>query len=249
MFQTLLYVNISPVNPEVRQSMNILIKTILFFSMSLSLALPALGQDNRDELKKKVDEIIAQAYREASAKFPCRLKTSGKAKMGRWKDVENCVNPAHDLVDWDGHAEALKKIREEERVSREDMAIVVEAALSAQALSYDKVFLLNEKETGKALLPLSNSLLKFLPDNSLAELAVYSNKGDLLGILVGMYSFERSGGLEVLSGYSMVSFQYTDLNGIVQAPGERFLLDLYGVPWRDAWHRRGFRLPSNKLLR
>jgi len=235
--------------PEVSQSMNILLKAILFFSMILSLALPALGQNYRDELKKKVDEIIVQAYREASVKFPCQLKTSGKAKMGRWKDVENCVNPAHDLVDWDGHAGALKKIREDERVSREDMAIVVEAALTAQALSYDKVFLVKEKEAVVALLPLSNSLLKFLPDNSLTELTLYNKKGDLLGVLFGAYSFERSGGLEFMTGYNMVSFQYTDLNGILQAPGERFLLDSYGVPWRDAWHQRGFRLPSNKLLR
>ena len=229
--------------------MKILLKVTLFFSMSLGVTLTALAQNNRDELKNKVDAIISQAYREAVVKFPCKLKTSGKAKMGRWKDVENCVNPAHDLVDWNVHAEALKTIREEERVSREDMAVIVEAALTAQAISYDKVFLVNEKEEGNALLPLSNSLLKFLPDNSLADLAVYSKKGDLLGILVGVYSFERSGGLEFLTGYNMVNFQYTDLNGIVQAPGERFLMDLYGVPWRDAWHHLGFRLPSNKLLR
>lgn len=229
--------------------MNILLKIIMFFSISFGLAMPALGQNNRDELKKKVDAVITQAYKEAVVKFPCNLKTSGKAKMGRWKDVENCVNPAHDLVDWETHAEALKKIREDERVSREDMAIVVDAALAAQALSYDKVFLVKDKEAGEALLPLSNSLLKFLPDNSLAELTVYDKKGNLLGIFIGAYSFERSGGLEFLTGYSMVNFQYTDLNGVAQAPGERFLLDSYGVPWRDAWHQPGFRLPANKLLR
>jgi len=237
------------VNPEGSQSMNVLSKVILFFSISLGLAFPALGQSNRDEIVKKVDAIIAQAYREASVKLPCRLKTSGKAKMGRWKDVENCVNPAHDLVDWDSHAQALKKIREEERVSREDMALVVEAALTDHALTFDKVFLVNGKEEGDALLPLSNSLLKFLPENSLSDLTLYNKKGELLGVLIGAYSFERSGGLEFLTGYNMVSFQYTDLIGIMQAPGERFLLDSYGVPWRDAWHQRGFRLPSNKLLR
>jgi hypothetical protein len=106
----------------------------------------------------------------------------------------------------------------------------------------------NEKEANVALLPLSNSLLKFLPENSLANLTVYSKKGDLLGIFIGAYSFERSGGLQVLSGYSMVNFQYTDLKGEAQTPAERFLVDSYGVPWRDAWHQPGFRLPSNKLL-
>jgi len=217
--------------------------------MSLCLALPAFGQNNRDELKKKVDAVVIQAYKEAAAKFPCKLKTSGKAKMGRWKDVENCVNPAHDLVDWDGHAEALKKIREEERVSRDDLATAVEASLTENAFLFDSVFIVNEKDVGLALLPLSNSLLKFLPEDSLAELTVYEKKGELLGVFVGPYSFERSGGLEILTGYYIVSFQYTDFRGNVQTPGERFLLDSYGVPWRDARPQLGFRLPSNKLIR
>ena len=228
--------------------MNILLKVIVF-SMSLGLALPAFGQNNRDELKKKVDAVVIQAYKEATAKFPCKLKTSGKAKMGRWKDVENCVNPAHDLVDWDVHAEALKKIREEERISRDDLAAAVEVSLTENALLFNSVFIVNEKDVGFALLPLSNSLLKFLPEDSLAELTVHDKKGELLGVFVGPYSFERSGGLEILSGYYIVSFQYTDLRGNVQTPGERFLLDSYGVPWRDARPQLGFHLPSNKLLR
>jgi hypothetical protein len=167
--------------------------------------------------------------------------------MGRWKDVENCVNPAHDLVDWEGHAAALKKIRDDERVSYEDLITVVEAALTEQALSYDKVFIVNEKEAGEALLPLSNSLLKFLPENSLVGLTVYRKNGELIGIFLSEYSFERSGGLEILSGYRMVNFQYTDLHGNTQAPTDRFLLDSFGVPWRDARFQPGFRLTSNKL--
>jgi hypothetical protein len=63
-----------------------------------------------------------------------------------------------------------------------------------------------------------------------------------------VYSFERSGGLEILAGYHMANFQYTDLHGNTQAPGERFLIDSYGVPWRDAMRKPGFRLPSNRLL-
>ena len=228
--------------------MNILLKVIIF-SMSLGLALPVFGQNSRDELKKKVDAVVVQAYKEAAAKFPCKLKTSGKAKMGRWKDVENCVNPAHDMVDWDGHADALKKIRDEERVSRDDLAAAVEASLTEHALLFDRVFVVNEKDVGFALLPLSNSLLKFLPEDSLAELTVYDKKGELLGVFVGVYSFERSGGLEILTGYYMVSFQYTNYMGNVQTPSEHFLLDSYGVPWRDARPQVGFRLPSNKLLR
>ena len=224
------------------------VKSVLLLLMCLGFAMPTLAQNNQEEFKKKVDAIVAQAYKDASVKFPCRLKTSGKAKMGRWKDVENCVNSAHDLVDWENYADALKKIREDNRVSLEDMAITVETALTEQALRYDKVFVVNEKEEGTALLPLSNSLLKFLPENSLTELTVYSKNGDLLGIFIGTYPYERSGGLTFINEYSMMNFQYTDLRGTAQAPTERFLLDSFGVPWRDAWHQPGFRLPSNKLL-
>ena len=217
-------------------------------SICLGLALPAFGQISREELKKKVDDIITRAYTEATVKFPCKLNTSGKAKMGNWKDVENCLNSAHDRVDWESHAAALKKIRDEDRVHIEDLTLTIEASLTEHALSYEKVFLVKKKEEGEALLPLSNSLLKFLPEKSLADLLVYSQKGELLGKFLDTYSYERSGGLRVLNEYRMVSFQYIDTRGETQAPSETFLLDLYGVPWRDAHYQPGFRLPSNKLF-
>ena len=219
---------------------------MLVFGFGLTLS--AFAQNAREELKIKVDEIVVKAYAEAAAQFPCKLGTSGKVKMGKWKDVENCVNPAHDLVDWEGHAAELRRIREDERVLLEDMATVVDAALTTHAIYYNKVFQVKDKEEDRVILPLSNSLLKFLPEDSLASLPVYSKNGDLLGAFIGIYGSERSGGLEVMSGYRMVNFQYTDLKGEAQTPTDRFLVDSYGVPWRDAKVQPGFRLPANKLL-
>jgi len=209
-------------------------------------ALPSFSQGASEEVRKKVNVVIAKAYEEASAQFPCKLKASGKAKMGNWKDVENCVNPAHDLVNWKNHALELQKIRDTERYQREDMIAVIEAALSEQALPYEKVFLVKSKNV--ALLPLSNSLLKFLPENSLAGLPVYSTDGEHLGSFSGVYPYERIGGLEVISSYRMMNFQYTDLHGENKTPAEKFLLDLYGVPWEDAKSQSGFRLPSDRLI-
>ena len=229
-------------------SMKVLLNSILFFSMCLGFALPASSQSSREEIKKKVDAIVTQAYKEAIAKFPCRLGTSGKAKMGRWKDVENCVNPANDLVDWEGHAAALKRIREEERLLHQDLVVVVEEALTVHALPYDKVFSVKEKEESAALLPLSNSLLKFLPEGSLTDLMVHDDNGELIGIFLGSYPFDRSGGLTVLGEYRRMSFQYNDLRGDAQTPTSVFLLDSFGVPWRDAMHQPGFRLSSNRLV-
>jgi len=228
--------------------MNTLLRAVLFFSICLGLVLPAQGQANREEIKNKVDAIVAQAYKEASARFPCRLRTSGKMNMGRINDLENCVNPAHDRVNWESHAAALRKIRDEERISHEALTAIVETALTEQMLSYDKVFSVNRKEEATALLPISNSLLKFLPEKSLVDLTVYRKNGELLGTFIGAYPFDRGGGLTYMTEYRMMNFQYTDLRGDAQAPTETFLRDSYGVPWRDVWFQPGFRLPSNRLL-
>lgn len=223
---------------------------MLALAVGLGLALPVSAQNAREELKAKVDAVVTKAYAEAAVQFPCKLKASTKAKdkrMGNWKDVENCVNPAHDRVDWEGHASELRSIRDELRVLPEDVSVAVEAALTAHAISYDKVFRVIKKNEDRALLPLSNSLLKFLPENSLADLPVYSKKGELFGSFIGTYSSERTGDLLVLGGYRMVNFQYTDIKGEAQAPTDRFLIDSYGVPWKDAKSQLGFRLPSDKL--
>ena len=228
--------------------MNAILKSILTLVIGSGLTLSAFAQNAHEELKIKVEAIVVKAYAEAAAQFPCNLGTSGKVKMGKWKDVENCVNPAHDLVDWEGHAAELRRIREEARVLMEDLVTVADAALTAHAISYDKVFRVKDKDEDRVILPLSNSLLKFLPEDSLASLPVYSRDGDLLGSFIGVYGSERSGGLEVMSSYRMVNFQYTDLRGEAQAPTDRFLVDSYGVPWRDAKSQPGFRLPANRLF-
>lgn len=224
-----------------------IVSRILVFSCVcfMSLAAPGFGQNSSQELKKKVDAVIATAYQAAAAKFPCKLKTSGKAHMGRWKDVENCVNPAHDLVDWEGAASELQAIRNNGRYSAMDMVAAIENSLAAHAVPYDKVFRVRDAE---ALLPLSNSLLKFLPPKSLMGLPVYNKKKELLGAFSGPYAFERSGGLEASNSYRMVNFQYTDLKGDMQAPTEKFLLDSFGVPWKDAASQPGFQLPPDRLI-
>ena len=221
-------------------------KYFIFICMiAFSLAVPGFSQNPSQELRVKVDAIIATAYKQASSRFPCKLGTAGKAKMGSWKNVENCVNPAHDLVEWDGLFTEIQKVRDQGRYQTEDMVAAIEASLTAQAIPYDKVFIVNQE---KALLPLSNSLLKFLPSKSLVGLPVYDQKGVLLGIFAGAYATEKSGGLEFTKSYQMVNFQYTDLKGNMQAPTDPFLLDLFGVPWSDAKSQLGFRLPPDKLI-
>jgi hypothetical protein len=226
--------------------MPVVSKYFVFACMiAFSLAVSGFSQNASQALRVKVDAVIADAYKQASAKFPCKLGTAGKAKMGNWKNVENCVNPAHDLVDWESLAAEIQKIRDQGRYASEDMVSTIEASLTAQAISYDKVFTVKQE---KALLPLSNSLLKFLPSNSLAGLPVYDREGSLLGTFSGPYASEKSGRSETVKSYRMVSFQYTDLKGNMQAPTDTFLVDSFGVPWKDAKSQTGFRLPPDRFF-
>jgi hypothetical protein len=226
--------------------MRILIRSIVLICLFFAgLASSGLSQNLSPELRRKVDVVVESAYREASALFPCKMKARGQAKMVGWQDVAKCLNKAHDLVEWEELSQQIQKIQESGRYHKNDVASAVEASLSSQAISYDKVFTVKQP---KALLPLSSSLLKFLPADSFLNFPVYDKKGIKIGTFSGTYFFERRGGLMASTDYQMTIFQYTDLNGQMQSPAERLLLDSYGVPWKDAQSRPGFRLPLDKLI-
>ena len=154
-----------------------------------------------------------------------------------------CVNSAFDRIDWAALSAQLREIRKAGRYDEVEMSAVIERSLSAQAIEFGKVFRVKEK---KALLPLSNSLLKFLPPESLLNLPVYDKSGTHIGAFAGVYAFEKYG---QISGnkYRQSLFQYTNLNGRIQTPSDKLLLDSFGVPWKDAVSQPGFRLPSDRL--
>jgi hypothetical protein len=207
--------------------------------------IPSPGQELRKDMTDKIDAAIAEAYRSASTEFPCKIGTRGK-NMLRWEQVDRCLNRAANKVDWDAVSRQLQDLRKSAYgVSESVFAAAVEDSLSAHALSYDKVFLV--KNT-RALLPLTNSILKFLPADSLQSLPVYDRAGTLMGTFSGVYSFERGGGLSTANLYRLTLFQYTDRNGNVQSASDKLLLDSFGVPWKEAMTQRGFRLTSDKLV-
>lgn len=211
-----------------------------------SLAMPILCQDLPKDMKDKIDAVIAQAYRSAATEFPCKIRTRGKADMLHWEDVDRCLNDAAAKVDWNALAKQLLDLRTSVHgVSQSDFFAAVEASLSAHVLTYDKVF---SVKNARARLPLTNSLLKFLPADSLQNLPVFDRTGTQIGLFSGVYSYERSGGLASANTYRLAMFQYTDRNGNVQSASDKLLLDSFGVPWRDAMSQRGYRLTSEKLL-
>jgi hypothetical protein len=217
---------------------------ILCFLLLLGFAVPGFSQALPEDIKSKVDALVQEAYQSASAGFPCKLKNSGEHKILRWRDVEKCLNNAEAQVDWEGFAREIKALPGGERYIATDLLAVIESSLAAHTLPFDKVFQVKETE---ALLPLSNSLLKFLPADSLLQLAVYDKDGKRIGTFAGVYTYEKVG---EISGTRMrhTLFQYTDATGRMQPSPDRLLLDSYSVPWKDAKSHPGFRMPVDKLL-
>ncbi|MBN2243194.1 MAG: hypothetical protein JW793_10930 [Acidobacteria bacterium] len=197
--------------------------------------------------KTRIDALIVTAYQTAAAQFPCKMKTDGKPAMIRWQDVEACLNGAEERIDWENLTRQIEALREEGGFSRTDVYQAVESAMEAHALQYDRVFSVEKKD---ALLPLSNTVLKFLPKGSLIDLPVFSKRlREKIGTFAGAFTYERSGGLSAANTYRLSLFQYKDAGGDLQTPaiGNRLLLDSFGVPWEDASKQPGFRLTVDSL--
>jgi hypothetical protein len=223
----------------------------LLFACCISLCFTPLSsaQNLSTELQTGVDEVVSSAYQAASAEFPCKVKAQGTYKMLKWQTVDGCLNDAYNRVDWDELSQRIAKLRERTRSLAGEIPAMVESSLMAHAIPYEKVFLVKNND---ALLPLTNSILKFLPSDSLMDLPVFEkSSGKRIGTFSGGYSYDKSGGLAAANTYRMSGFQYTDLKGEIQTPSgvNRLLLDSYGVPWKGAVSQPGFRLISDKLIK
>jgi hypothetical protein len=198
------------------------------------------------ETSAAIDAAVLNAYRAAAAGFPCEVKGRGKPKMMRWEQVDRCLNDAANRVDWPAFSRQLETARSgTAEVTPAEFNAAVQASLSEHALPYDSVFVVKTKD--EMLLPLTNSLLRFVPDDALTGLPVSDKVGTQVGTFTGLYAYERSGGLASANMFRLVLFQYTDKNGHVQSSSGRLLLDSFGVPWKDARSKKGFRLTMEKL--
>ncbi len=213
-----------------------------------SLAASGESQNLSEDHQAKVDALVVAAYESASEKFPCKVKDRGKPRMLRWQDVDRCLNEAYNRVDWEALSEQLQNLGREGGYSENDLASAVESSLSAHAMTYDKV--LKPKKI-ESLLPLTNSVLKYLPEDALLDYPVFDKAGERIGTFSGPYGFDKKGGLTGANTYRMIIFQYKDPYGQVRsssAGGKVLLLDSFGIPWKGAMSQPGFRLLSDKLL-
>jgi sporulation protein YlmC with PRC-barrel domain len=213
----------------------------------VALAASASGQVIRADFNQVIENVTNAAYQSALTGFPCKIKSVYKPKMMRVEDLDACVNAANDRIDWEGLAQQIKAIQENERIPWIDMEAALEKSFAARAIPFDRVFKVKDE---KIMMPLSNSLLKFLPASSLQELAVFAKNGVKVGTFAGPYTFERAGALAAANTYTLTVFQYTDSKGNLQSPasGNKLLRDNYAVMWGDAMSQPGFRLSPEKLL-
>jgi hypothetical protein len=223
--------------------MRIILKSICLLCL-IGFAAPGLCQGLSEDMRAQVDAVILEAYQSASAAFPCKLKAGGKPKMLSWKGIEKCYFKANEQIDWENLSRKIQEIRDKNRYQNVDLLHVVDSSLSAHALRFEEIFSVKEAE---ALLPLSNSILRYLPEESLMNLSVYDKSGKRVGSFSGGYTYEKMG--EISGSKQMHSlFQYADPGGKIHSSSDRLLLDSFGVSWKEAVAQPGFRLNSDKFV-
>jgi hypothetical protein len=216
-------------------------------TLALLVCIPtAHAQISLKELRGRIDIIISGAYNQATVQFPCKIGTTGKIEMAKWQSIDKCLNSAAERVDWQGITRQLELLHESlPAISIAELEAEVDSSLTAHSITFDKIF---EIKNTKANIPLTNSLLKFLPPDSLYKMPVIDKSGKTIGNFVGIYAFERAGGLASANVYRLMLFQYVDLKGNVTSPGEKLLLDSYGIAWKYVSPQRGFRLPPGRIV-
>ena len=217
------------------------------FLISTVMIVTASAQTPK-EVTDKIDAVVALAYQAAAAKLPCKVSTYVGYPMLHWQNVDKCLNQAQDRVDWDAFVAKLKAVRPP-YVPESEFAAAVEKSLTRQAIPYGQFFRVKSKN---AFLPLTNSILKYVPPDSLVDMPVYDQKGKLqLGTFLGIFYYEHQGGLASANAYRLSQFQYKDMQGKVQIPlsgsSDRILYDNFGVPWNKVQAHPGFRLTNKKL--
>ena len=93
--------------------------------------------------------------------------------------------------------------------------------------------LFRNKNEGELYFPLTNTVVRLVPEESLAGVEVFNKEGEALGVYSNRVRYERSGGLQWKQSYETYYFQFTDSAGKLQSVGHQLLLDSYVVRWMD----------------
>ena len=98
------------------------------------------------------------------------------------------------------------------------------------SLTLEQLFRVRRQEI---FFPLTNNLLRTIPEESLHGVSVYSSDGERLGEFSNIVPYHRSGGLYAVRGYTLHYFQYQDEEGGLHSSGTDLLLDNFLLKWND----------------
>ena len=98
------------------------------------------------------------------------------------------------------------------------------------SLTLEQLFRVRRQEI---FFPLTNNLLRTVPEESLQGVSVYSGDGERLGEFSNIVPYHRSGGLYAVRGYTLHYFQYRDEEGGLHSSGTDLLLDNFLLKWSE----------------
>lgn len=130
------------------------------------------------------------------------------------------------------------KTRGKPKVARWEKVDEVMNGLGEKVTSSECSFTFEElfryKKEDELYFPLTNTVLRVVPEESLPGTRVFNKDGEQLGVYANRFSYERSGGLQLKKSYSVYFFQYKNAAEKLQAVRRTgLLLDDFVVKWSD----------------
>jgi hypothetical protein len=99
--------------------------------------------------------------------------------------------------------------------------------------TFSSLFRVKSKKEQVIYFPLSNNVLRTVPEGSLEGVQVFNMEGKPLGLYDSRVPHEKSGGGLAKKSYTLFSFQFKNAKGEYESIGGRLLLDEFLVKWDD----------------
>jgi hypothetical protein len=159
--------------------------------------------------------------------LPAKIKS--KKHVARWDQIDQVLNRTV-MTKIEGLPERMKaKAAPGELGDVFSEKFELQKRLAENGILFSDLFQIDDEN----LFPLTNSVVKLVPEASLEGVTVYDKSGTNLGAFAGKTRYERSGGLYTSRSYTLITFQYKTPKGDFQSAGNANLLDNFLVRWRD----------------
>ena len=99
--------------------------------------------------------------------------------------------------------------------------------------TFSQIFQVKPKKEQTVYFPLTNTVLKTVPETALQGVQVFGVEGTPLGQYDSRVPHEKRGHGLAKTSYTLFSFQFKNPNGEFQSVGGRLLLDDFLVKWND----------------